>query len=256
MTANSRSPSVTHLAPSAGTSATAQIFTRSLMLPAPARSFFRRTIVARIEAVSLRVNQAAAPALALRLVKVKSPHGIELCGDKSFHHHFARVDQAISDLRAALRTKPEQPVLLVHAALSAPHESMNHAFFLRDLKPNPVGVRFVPVAEEMIDMVGLAREDRVGEIAVGFKLDDALIGFFPNGAWRIAGGLRAGPEPIESRLLPLAKIGFVALRKKSQRVVQDRIVHRHAIAAKSTKQRALPAPPGCPCSPPSSSHGD
>src|SRR6267378_415120 len=121
MTANSRSPSVTHLAPSAGTSAAAQIFTRSLMLPAPARSFFRRTIVARIEAVSLRVNQAA--------------------------------------------------------ALSAPHESMNHAFFLRDLKPNPVGVRFVPVAEEMIDMVGLAREDRVGEIAVGFKLDDALIGF-------------------------------------------------------------------------------
>ena len=64
----------------------------------------------------------------------------------------------------------------------------------------------------------------------------------------VCGGSAAGcpsVRPRELRLLPLAKIGFVALRKKSQRVVQKKkkYRHRHPRAAKFTRQRASPAPP-------------
>ena len=99
----------------------------------------------------------------------------------------------VGDLAAALGTKPEQAVLLMNAAFSAPHERVNDGFLPRHLEPDPVGVRFEPIPKEMIDMMELAREDRLREVAVGFKLDDLFVVFFQNCARRISGEHRAGP---------------------------------------------------------------
>jgi len=151
--------------------------------------------------------------------------------------------------------------LFANAALSAPYEGMNDGFSPRDLEPDPIGVRFVPISKEMIYMVDLAREDWVREIALGSKLDDALFASFQNYARRLSDEHRAGPQPVESGLLPLAKMSSVgALRKKLQGMVEDWIgdpwactITRHR---EFTKERAPPAPRGCPYSPPSSNRGN
>ncbi len=119
----------------------------------------------------------------------------------------------------------------------------------------------MPVSKEMIDMMDLPCEDWMHEITLSSELDDVLFGSFQNGAGLICEGRGAGPNPIQSGLSPLAKMGSACvLRDDVQSVMKDwfrgRMAHTILSLVSFTNNHALCAPPGYPCSPPSSNQGD
>jgi hypothetical protein len=82
-------------------------YKRAHGLPPFPGNLFHRAVVPGIKAIGLRVNEAAAPALASFHVGVELPYGIELLGDKSLHAQFSGVQRSLGQAVSTLWAKPE-----------------------------------------------------------------------------------------------------------------------------------------------------